>query len=217
MPEELLSLLLTTHHQIFLIDDSESMQPHWEEVINVFAALAYLVKNMDPDGMDVQFINSCQHDCRGKDRKDLIKKFRRVIPSGQCPMGFALHKILPTYYPGQTSRRSSWLSKSAKEQPGVNIYILTDGVWSEGQECLSTVQEHIRQLACRLGEAGKLEHVGIQFIRFGNDEIGRQRLDTLDDGAPLHRDIVDTEPSTGNVFKMLFGSIDRTWDNGLSG
>jgi len=194
------------------------MLPHWDEVLKVLEALAYLVKNMDPDGIDVQFMNSCQHNCRGKNRKDLIKKFRKVIPSGQCPIGVALHRVLPAYYPKQTSKRTSWLSKPVGDQPGVNIYILTDGVWSEGQECFSTVQSHIRQLASRLGEVGKLEHVGIQFIRFGDDEVGTKRLDTLDDdGAPLDRDIVDTEPSTGNVFKMLFGSTDRTWDNGRSG
>ena len=194
------------------------MLTHWDEVLEVFEAIAYLVKDKDPDGIEVRFMNSCQHDCRAKDRKKLIKRFGRVTPSGQCPLGVALHRILPTYYPGQTSKRSSWLSKPAGDQPGVNIYILTDGVWSEGEECFSTVQSQIRQLASRLGEAGKLEHVGIQFIRFGNDEVGRERLNTLDDdGAPLHRDIVDTEPSTGNVFKMLFGSIDRTWDNGRSG
>ena len=62
-----------------------------------------------------------------------------------------------------------------------------------------------------------MQHVGIQFIRFGNDAIGKQRLEYLDNDKLQHytvpMDIVDTEPSTGNVFKMLLASTDPSWNN----
>jgi hypothetical protein len=68
---------------------------------------------------------------------------------------------------------------------------------------------------------GRLEHVGIEFIRFGDDEVGKMRLEFLDnDGLQNYNvpgDIVDTEPSTGNVFKMLLASTDRAWDKCSSG
>src|SRR3954468_24893223 len=78
------------------------------------------------------------------------------------------------------------------------------------------------------------EQVGIQFIRFGNDQAGIERLQYLDSGLrkkygkrwyvqglpSLHdsnfsidtalgsRDIVDTEPfENGNVWKMLLGAV----------
>ncbi|CAN9103286.1 unnamed protein product [Alternaria alternata] len=205
--------------QIFLIDDSASMQQHWKEVKKVFEALAYLVKLMDPDGIELRFANSCEHDGREKNRNGLIRKFERVKPGGQCQMGIALNKILPNYYQTQ-NKRVSW-SFRVEEKPPANIYILTDGVWSQGPECLSTVQEHIIGLVNQLSATGKLEHVGIQFIRFGDDEVGKQRLDILDNDKMKYydvpRDIVDTEPSTGNIFKMLLGSTDGNWDRQDSG
>ncbi|RYN69915.1 hypothetical protein AA0119_g5904 [Alternaria tenuissima] len=201
--------------QIFLIDDSASMHQHWKEVKRVFEALAYLVKTKDPDGIELRFANSCEHDDRQKHRNGLMKNFEKVKPGGQCQMGIALNKILPNYYRTQMNKRSSWSSR-VEEKPPVNIYILTDGVWSQGQECLSTVQDHITRLVNHLWETGRLEHVGIQFIRFGDNEIGRQRLDILDNDQKQYyevpRDIVDTEPSTGNIFKMLLGSTDGNWD-----
>ncbi|KAF7682277.1 hypothetical protein GT037_001253 [Alternaria burnsii] len=201
--------------QIFLIDDSASMQQHWREVKKVFEALAYLVKLMGPDGIELRFVNSCEHDDRQKHRNGLMKNFEKVKPGGQCHMGIALNKILPKYYRNQMDKRS-FRSSRVEEKPPVNIYILTDGVWSQGQECLSTIQDQITHLVNHLWETGRLEHVGIQFIRFGDNEIGRQRLDILDNDQRQYyevpRDIVDTEPSTGNIFKMLLGSTDGNWD-----
>ncbi|KAH6857198.1 hypothetical protein BKA58DRAFT_405983, partial [Alternaria rosae] len=206
--------------QIFLVDDSASMRPYWKEVQRVFEALAYLVKTMDPDGIELHFANSPAHKGRDRDRKKLTKKFERVRPYGECQMGIALSNILPLYYQNShqnpTSKRSS-LSLRAEEKPPVNIYILTDGVWSPDSYCVSTIQDHITNLADNLWKAGKLQHVGIQFIRFGNDATGKHRLEYLDNDKLQHytvpMDIVDTEPSTGNVFKMLLASTDPSWDN----
>ncbi|KAI4643857.1 hypothetical protein J4E93_006870 [Alternaria ventricosa] len=86
-----------------------------------------------------------------------------------------------------------------------------------GSHCVSVIQNHITHLVDNLWKAGKLQHVGIQFIRFGDDPIGKQRLEYLDNDNLKHYevpgDIVDTEPSTGNVFKMLLASTDPSWDN----
>ncbi|KAF1948009.1 kinase-like protein [Clathrospora elynae] len=201
--------------QIFLIDDSQSMKQHWKSVKRVFEALAYLVKGMDQDGIDLCFTNNCSEDGRDKDRKRLIKNLDRVRPGGQCQMGIALSKILPKCYPDHAEKRASWYARAADNKPGVNIYIFTDGVWSNGPDHLCGVQEHIKLLVDKLVEKGRLQHVGIEFIRFGDDGVGKQRLSDLDDGLGkynVQRDIVDTEPATGNVFKMLLGSTDSNWD-----
>ena len=216
--------LLIKCYQIFLIDDSESMRQHWDDVKSTFEALAYLVKTMDPDGIELRFANNRRYDSRGKDRKTLLKNFEKVKPSGQSQMGIALNNILPNYYhnphQSQASNRSSW-SPRVEEQPAVNIYILTDGVGSPGHHCLSTIKSHVTNLVNHLVATGRLQHVGIQFIRFGNDDVGRERLDILDNDELQHYkvpiDIVDTEPNTGNVFKMLLASTDPSWDNEPSG
>ncbi|KAH8764701.1 hypothetical protein F5882DRAFT_247628, partial [Hyaloscypha sp. PMI_1271] len=63
--------------------------------------------------------------------------------------------------------------------------------------------------------------VGIQFIRFGNNFAGQKRLKRLDDNLTVEKagvkiDIVDTEPSKGNVWKMLLGAINPWFDHGDS-
>jgi hypothetical protein len=90
-----------------------------------------------------------------------------------------------------------------------------NGVWSQGEDDLCGVQEHIQILVNKLIDSGKLKHVGIQFIRFGNDPAGKERLRRLDDellGYNIEKDIVDTEPANGNIFKMLQGSTSSIWD-----
>ncbi|KAI4657229.1 uncharacterized protein J4E79_007846 [Alternaria viburni] len=182
--------------------------------------LAYLVKSLTPDGIELHFANSPERKGRSKDRKSLIRKFEMVKPYGQSQMGIALSNILPPYYQNQqqsaASKRFSFAPR-VEEKPSVNIYILTDGVWSPGSYSVTTIQDHIKNLTKNLWKAGKLQHVGIQFIRFGNDALGKQRLEYLDNDNLQHytvpMDIVDTEPSTGNVFKMILASTDPSWDN----
>jgi hypothetical protein len=190
------------------------MESYWNDVVHTFGALAYLVKEMDPDGIELRFVNSCSEDGQAKHRKQLRKKLEKVKPGGQCDMGIALNKILPRCYPDRVDKRSSWRGRPV-EKAGFNIYILTDGVWSQGEDDLCGVQKHIQILVEKLKASGKLKHVGIQFIRFGNDRAGKERLRRLDDELVkynIEHDIVDTEPANGNIFKMLLGSTSSTWD-----
>jgi hypothetical protein len=61
----------------------------------------------------------------------------------------------------------------------MNIYVLTDGCW----ENACTGENQIRNLVDELVKL-KLtkDQVGIQFIRFGNDQRGLERLSYLDSG-----------------------------------
>lgn len=209
---------LTKVTQIFLIDDSESMKKHWETVKNVWDALAYLVKKMDKDGIEIRFANSRTQNGQHKDRDSLRRRLKNVKPGGQCNMELALSDLLPDCYPSDppsTRRRSLSLRQRPKERSGVNIYILTDGVWSQEDDPLCGVQKHIRLCVDRMNAEAQLKYVGIQFIRFGNDPIGKERLERLDNGLQQYdvkMDIIDTEPADGNVFKMLLGSTDSAWD-----
>ncbi|GAB7349672.1 hypothetical protein MBLNU459_g0345t1 [Dothideomycetes sp. NU459] len=57
---------------------------------------------------------------------------------------------------------------------------------------------------------------GIQFIQYGHDTRGKERLEYLDSKQKmqLNRDIVDTvEFENGNIWKMLFGAVNRGLDD----
>ncbi|KAF2662204.1 P-loop containing nucleoside triphosphate hydrolase protein [Lophiostoma macrostomum CBS 122681] len=54
--------------------------------------------------------------------------------------------------------------KVQKKQPGLSVYILTDGVWQDGPG----VEEPIQNIISKLGETPQLDRkLGIQFVRFG--------------------------------------------------
>jgi len=169
--------------QVFLVDDSDSMKPHWNKVKDTFNALAYLVKRADLDGIDLYFTNS-GYEAHSKDRKGLMKVFNTVKPEGKCIMKLALGKILESYRPEPMMVQTRGLfSRKKKLKWGLSVYVLTDGVWNDGVDELCGVHEPIATLVKRLSKNGMMEHhVGIQFIRFGDDVTGKRRLNSLDNG-----------------------------------
>jgi serine/threonine protein kinase len=215
---------------VFLIDDSASMRDYWGSVMWVFHALAYLVKKEEPDGIDMYLANTPLERHHNDHTKDLVKKLQRVAPQGACDMKEALSHILKTSGPGTDKspskprhrfRRSlSSLPESptsANENRGLSVYVLTDGVWNHAPGEVCGVEQPIKQFVSKLSKDGELNlKVGIQFIQFGNDKIGSERLGLLDHGLEqfgIEMDIVDTVPSTGNIWKMLLGAFDRGRDD----
>lgn len=212
---------LGNRDHVFLIDDSKSMGPYWPQVTKTFSALSYLVKRVDPDGIDLHFTNSLET-YHSRRTRHLLEKVQRRKPAGQCDMKSRLGKILEPYraeLPKALEIRHKpflgidlrhWSSKGRS----ICIYVFTDGVWQGESRFLGGVDEPIRIFVEKLKELGLLDtQVGIQFIRFGNDKGGMERLQKLDSELYLPMDIVDTTPYDGNVWKMLLGAIDRHWDD----
>lgn len=103
---------------------------------------------------------------------DMRERFAAIIEQYQARFGKRniLSKLLhPDSTPTKGPRRLS-------------LYILTDGVWQPG----CTLVTEIKTLVSLLQEH-KLsnKHIGIQFIRFGNDPRGTRRLQKLDSGLGL--------------------------------
>lgn len=219
--EEYLNRLGNRDH-VFLIDDSKSMNPYWSNVTKTFSALSYLVKRVDPDGIDLHFTNSLESH-HSRRTRHLLEKVQRKKPAGRCDMKSRLGKILEPYRADlpkalEPTRHKHFLGIDLRHWSSkgrsICIYVFTDGVWQGGLRPLGGVDEPIRIFVDRLKELGLLDtQVGIQFIRFGNDERGMERLRKLDSDLDLPMDIVDTTPWDGNVWKMLLGAIDRDWDD----
>jgi hypothetical protein len=151
------------------------MNPYWNQVRDTLNALGYLVKRSDLDGINLYFTNSPEEG-HSKDRKNLIKVFNGVKPVGQCNMKECNMKV-------KKEGKGFFLRKKGKKKWGLSVYVLTDGVWEDGQGELCGVYEPIATILNRLNKKDLTEnHVGIQFIRFGNSEIGAKRLARLDRG-----------------------------------
>jgi hypothetical protein len=109
--------------------------------------------------------------------------------------------------------------KIPRKNSKTSIYILTDGIWDDAtnSDNICGVDNAIRSL---VGEMRRLNlmrsHISLQFIRFGDSEIAKNRLRYLDDDLAKEfksYDIVDTTTDNSPVWKMLLGSIIGAVDN----
>lgn len=189
------------------------MKDHWKEAIRIFMALGYLVKGKDPDGMEIRSTMDTSFKRRSKDRGPLKKSLSVLRQEGQCDIGRTLGQILNDLHPENSTKTNRLSVPWARQKWGVSIYVLTDGVWEPGDEWISRVIRPIKKLIASGMQKGNL---GIQFIQFGSHTVGTERLQMLDDKLKeygVEEDFIDTEPSTGNIFKMLLGSIDDAADH----
>ena len=98
----------------------------------------------------------------------------------------AVGKILRRYSNNLSSSKVKAFFNKHRHEPGhqaLSLYILTDGRFQERSDLVEPIQKMIDVL-----DENKKDkrHVGVQFIRFGNDPAGMQRLRDLDNGKGLH-------------------------------
>ncbi|KUJ17135.1 kinase-like protein [Mollisia scopiformis] len=207
LPGEYLLKRLATRDHVFLIDDAASMKAHKVEVKRILDLLAYLVKDSDPDGIELYFTCSKQQ-IKAKEPSKLVARFENNQPAGLTDIRTRLTAVIDDFIKGLGR---GWLKRKFKPVRSLNIYVLTDGIWQPTTDLTSP----IRRLVEKLNELENGQYqVGIQFISFGNRDFALERLNQLDDdlGEKLGRDIIDHEKYNGNVWKMLFGSTDPWFD-----
>lgn len=118
-------------------------------------------------------------------------------------LGPLLFKWLETFRDPRTRSRAR----------SMTLIILTDGCW-KGMINTDQLEDLIVQFNNdfkKVPGAGLLQrYVSIQFISFGDDRGALGRLRHLDNDLVFDRsidDIIDTESWTGDVYKMLLGSL----------
>ncbi|EXJ93480.1 hypothetical protein A1O1_01872 [Capronia coronata CBS 617.96] len=209
--DELIHQLKSRDH-IFVIDDGETMFPHWGQLLSLYQNLIYMVKkkHLDPNGSELQFIISDQRK-EARHTSELVQMVAgmKYQVKGESNLAARLNNIFTEY--------RNKLTKKSSARP-VSIYVFTDGYWQGGKH--EEVVGHAIEKMVRFLEKENYPDnmVGIQFIRFGNDPEGVERLRWLDEDlpkvmSPPKRDICDTTPANGNVWKMLLGSINDFWDD----
>ncbi|KAL8840891.1 MAG: hypothetical protein Q9170_001155 [Blastenia crenularia] len=207
---------LNKRDHIFLIDNSFSMKPHMRSVGNVVSLLAYMLKHSNEDGLDIVFTQTSD---KINSRKSFRisssisqKKFLGISDMrGSLQQIFQEHiKNLGTLVP-PPSRSFLRRRDEAHPQRPLSLYVLTDARWQP-----TDVAGYITDLT-HVMEAKRCpkEHVGIQFIRFGEDQASIDKLDELDHGLGLKAekmDIVDHTYWKDNVWKMLLGALNDWYD-----
>ena len=162
------------------------MKPYRDDVAKLVSLLTYMVKSSDSDGLDLYFTQSTGK-INSKKSTNLHSRVRQEGFSGISDMRGRLIQIIGEHRNklGKTSAPSRKWFKRAEPQGmsgRLSFYVLTDGNWQPEQDVGSVIQDLAREL--REKKLMK-EHLGIQFIRFGNNAAGSEHLKHLDSGLGL--------------------------------
>jgi hypothetical protein len=150
------------------------MRPHWNDLVVTLEVLARMVKDTDKYGLDLIFMIPSENRKGEKDVSKLANHARKHKPlpdERKSNINNALGEIISEY-------RGN-LGRSPKQVRPMTLYILTDGVWQP--------EEHVAHFVGQLVKSLDDHHrppnqFGIQFIQFGNDYTGTQRLKFYDEG-----------------------------------
>lgn len=149
-------------------------------MIDVVRVLAYMLKCTDDDGMELYFtISKDKHNA--KTSSELVQKLQRKECAGTSEIESRLSIILhryQTYLQEPLSKRRSLFKKAKpKAKKALNVYILTDAIWQPRSDATQPIASLIAML--KKSDYPR-NQVGIQFIRFGDDLGGIQKLEHLD-------------------------------------
>ncbi|KAK6085916.1 hypothetical protein SCUP234_02823 [Seiridium cupressi] len=173
---------------IILVDNSRFMQSHLDFVARTVKALAYLSKELDPDGIEVACTSNPRKivRCRSSTQADdFVRENFRTGHESDCNIEMALETIVDPIKQKLMKRSSHWSHLAPFQKSTlrpVSIYVLTDGHWDESAGGICGADKPIESLinAMRQGRVGRTQ-ASLQFVRFGDDPRRMRRLDLLDD------------------------------------
>jgi hypothetical protein len=187
------------------------MSKHWPIVTFVAETLAKNAAGLDKSGIDIKFtVDGSRHN-----KNDLKGD------SGRRTLRKALKAAWPEYKQNDNAitdmaRTFSAIFKEwhASGQRATTLLVLTDAVWAKTDP--TTLHTTILAIAKHDQQNTGDRHFSIQFIRFGDSDTEKARLQWLDDGLCSDhklRDIIDHCSWRASVDKMFKGSIEGFYDD----
>ena len=178
------------------------MKPCREEVKKVLDLLAYMLLESDPDGLDVYYTND-RDKVKGKTHHSILKAFDKHPFNGTPDMRERFAGILARYQEKLGKKNSIITRLFHKDLPSegprrLNLYVLTDAIWQPRTDLTTAIETLVSHLL-KHGRTNK--QIGIQFIRFGNDPEGIERLNQLDAKLKLKLYVLLYLPSLGPIYR----------------
>lgn len=154
------------------------MGAYWHEVISLFSVLAWIVKKLDDNGLEMYFTVS-RAVKTFKDTTGAVAHLGNMSQSTYSNIDWRLQEILGTYQEtlSHQGERRGFLRPRSKVKP-LSLYVFTDGAW-QGCDGIAPIEAMIKKQR-QLGLPK--EQVSVQFIRFGNHPRGVEKLEYLDSG-----------------------------------
>lgn len=223
--DKILSRYFVNRDIKFLVDNAETMTPFWYEATYLLDTLVMKACGQDKNGMDLQF-TSGQVTVDGWEggMGKMLRAFKadkfndamrnveaRPIPGNHTDITISLGQILNAYL--SEAKRQIRMNQEPRD---LTLIVLTDGIWAgtKNKDAVRSLIVNFSKKLMDIFSGIKQRPVSIEFIQFGHDEDATNRLWILDnrlegDGIP---DIIDTEQSSGDVYKMLLGSFVAEFD-----
>lgn len=170
---------------LFLVDDTESMQEHSMKIEVSFQTLAYIAKSIDPNDLELSFVSKPSDIIKSRKTSFLREEVRQHLRKHTSVKG-RIESSLSTLINEKIMRRLPLSLPLFGQFPAwckpITIFVFTDGKWGEGVPVGNGLTAPISKLMREMKKRGlNRTHVMFQFLRFGNDERGREHLDYLDD------------------------------------
>lgn len=228
---------------LFFIEDTESMNEHSVQIEVAFRTLAYIAKSIDPDDVELSFVSKPLDVMKSRKTTLLLEEVGKHLDKHLSVKG-RIESSLSTLINEKIMRRLPFSVPLFGQVPAwykpITIFVFTDGKWGDGVKVGNGLTEPISKLMREMKKRGlNRTHVMFQFLRFGDDEKGREHLDYLDNfgkeenwlvSVPCHfrfngsntdtpccRDIVDTRDINGDVYSMFLAALTQdNDDNDLS-
>ncbi|KAK7920892.1 hypothetical protein PG985_008914 [Apiospora marii] len=201
---------LLTCDQKFVIDNGGSMEPYWPAMRITLETLASKIGKLDKDGLDIEFTIGKSHNTSKTHVRKLLQKFDRAREEALQPRvpsrtGTDMATILGQIF-------SEYLKDTSK---AMTLIVLSDGLWEgthSDEDVKTSIVEFLRRDAIEKKPVN-MRWFSIEFISFG--DAGLKTFEELDDGLEEKyniRDVIDHEPVSGDVYKMILGSINKNYD-----
>ncbi|KAL9599629.1 MAG: hypothetical protein Q9219_003713 [cf. Caloplaca sp. 3 TL-2023] len=171
--------------QVFLVDTAESMAQHETQVKGIIELLGYMVAPYDPNGLE--FMLTWYRTSMNSKTTQLSKILERLdsihlrdrLERPNFALPFA--DIIEKYQRQIKEKHTPQFFRRVSPPRKMSLYVITDGNWQP--KCEILVKDKINDLIDTLNHYQlTTAQVGIQFIRVGDDDEGREKLDVLDSG-----------------------------------
>lgn len=186
---------------LFFIEDTESMNEHSVQIEVAFQILAYLAKNIDPDDVELSFVSKPLDVIKSRRTTLLLEEVEKHLSKHLSVKG-RIESSLSTLINEKIMRRLPVSIPLFGQVPAwykpITIFVFTDGKWGDGVEVGNGLTEPISKLMREMKKRGlNRTHVMFQFLRFGDDEKGREHLDYLDNFGKAEKWLVPVPSGSG--------------------
>lgn len=168
------------------------MQNFKSEILHDLENMMYILSQADPNGLDIILTSDPEKMEHNKSPEKLLRFVDNNFHQGavghcfiERSLALLTQRIIENLPSGPGEKKRFMSFNKSKGRP-INVYVLTNGIWDPTVRDGARVCGADRPITQLIKELEKRNlhksQVAIQFVRFGNDPVGIERLVYLDDG-----------------------------------